>query len=500
MTVVPNLITIALDTNGLIAPGARMYWFAAGTETPATVYSDSDLITPHAHPIDADLAGVFPPVYADTGSYKVRVKLSAAAGGATLYEVDDLVVTAEGSELNFPTSVKTNNFSVTANDRGKVFLCDASGIGGLNLVITADSAGLGDGFPFFVVNNAATGTITVQGSGGQTIDGQASVTLGTQNESTGFVSKGATGWQRVMSSTSSTFTTAVSFAGPVVKTMTTLTDASTIAWNLSTGSDFQVTIAANRTLGAFTGGTVGQEGLFRVIQDATGGRTLDLSDPVYDFWGGLTENIAQGANDVTDYDFKVVSSGSMILKRRGATSIGGPGKDLLSTQSASSSATIDFVLTKWLQLYDRFELHFADVLVATDAVTLGLRTSTNGGSTYDAGGNDYNWLRTYADSSTPVNASDSDDTNIMLNDPTATEALSNVAGETASGTITLYNPRIAQRFKASWQMTFINASTNIAYAYGVGVRVAATDVDAVRLLASSGNITSGSFRLYGIRK
>lgn len=200
MSVIPNLATIALDANGAVAPAARMYWFLAGTETPATVYSNSTLTTPHSHPIDADAGGEFAPVYAAAGTYKVRITKSAAAGGATLYEVDNFEVATSGTELNFPTSVKTANFSVTADDRGKVFLCDASGIGGLVLVITADSATLGEGFPFFAVNNAATGTITVQGTGGQLINGAASVSVATRYESTGLVSIGAAGWQVVLSS------------------------------------------------------------------------------------------------------------------------------------------------------------------------------------------------------------------------------------------------------------------------------------------------------------
>src|SRR5436190_8689749 len=84
------------------------------------------------------------------------------------------------------------------------------------------------------------------------------------------------------------------FNGPVVKGTTILADAATIAWDLSTGSNFQVTITSNRTLGAFTNGTVGQEGILRIIQDSTGGWSLNLGNAVYDLWGPSIQNIARG--------------------------------------------------------------------------------------------------------------------------------------------------------------------------------------------------------------
>lgn len=54
----------------------------------------------------------------------------------------------------------------------------------------------------------------------------------------------------------------------------TLTDATTIAVDASLGNTFDVTLAGNRTLGNPTNATDGQKLLFRIKQDATGGRTL----------------------------------------------------------------------------------------------------------------------------------------------------------------------------------------------------------------------------------
>lgn len=283
---------------------------------------------------------------------------------------------------------------------------------------------------------------------------------------------------------------------------TILTDGANIAWDLSTGIDFEVTLGGNRTLSAFTKGTPGQEGMLVVKQDVTGGRSLDVSNAVYDFPGGFVQNVARGVSDETFYHYKVISATAMQIKRLGATTIGDGGSDLLDVKLASNSATIDFVLTKWLALYDRFEIDFEDVLPATNDVALGLRTSTNGGSSYDAGANDYIWTRLlYVHTGSGFNATGGDDV-IELNGPGGTGGLSNVALEAASGKVILHNPGAAGKTRVSWWINYIcdNVSLVDAAYNGFGVRNAALDTDAVRFAMSSGNIASGTFRLYGMRK
>jgi len=293
------------------------------------------------------------------------------------------------------------------------------------------------------------------------------------------------------------------FNGPLVKGTTTLADAATIAWDLSTGSDFQVTITSNRTLGAFTNSMVGQEGILRVIQDGTGGWTLNLGNAVYDFWGPSIENIARGANDVTEYDFKVLSAGSMFLKRRGSTSIREGGRDFLDEKTAAASATIDFVLTKWLQLYDRFEIDFDQVLAATDNAELWLRTSTDGGATYAASASSYQWRFDRVRNNVGDSNSSGGDIRINLISSDVTTGLSNVAGETAEGTVKIYSPAVATApRKITWESINYPANAGSAFNFvrGVGIRDTNADVDAIRFLLSSGNITSGAFRLFGVRK
>ena len=73
-----------------------------------------------------------------------------------------------------------------------------------------------------------------------------------------------------------------SFAAAAVNPEATLTDASTISWNVLTSPVAKVTLGANRTLGAGTGGVAGSFQSLLVIQDGTGSRTLSFN-AAYEF-------------------------------------------------------------------------------------------------------------------------------------------------------------------------------------------------------------------------
>lgn len=66
------------------------------------------------------------------------------------------------------------------------------------------------------------------------------------------------------------------FGKATVSTPVTLTDAATIATDASLGNRFRVALAGNRTLGNPTNPSDGQQCVWELIQDATGGRTLAL--------------------------------------------------------------------------------------------------------------------------------------------------------------------------------------------------------------------------------
>lgn len=82
-----------------------------------------------------------------------------------------------------------------------------------------------------------------------------------------------------------------------------LTDAASIALDLDSGVNFNVTLGGDRTLANPTNGDIGQSGRIRVIQDATGSRTLSFGTQ-YEFAGGTEPTLSTAANaeDVLVYD------------------------------------------------------------------------------------------------------------------------------------------------------------------------------------------------------
>ena len=90
--------------------------------------------------------------------------------------------------------------------------------------------------------------------------------------------------------------------GPLAATVTTLTDAATIAVDMSTSCNFTVTLGGNRTLGNPTGMVTGQTGSIFIVQDGTGGRTLAYSSN-WEFPNctAPTLSTAVGAVDRLDY-------------------------------------------------------------------------------------------------------------------------------------------------------------------------------------------------------
>jgi hypothetical protein len=89
-----------------------------------------------------------------------------------------------------------------------------------------------------------------------------------------------------------------------------LTDAATIAVDMSTFINASVTLAGNRTLGQPSNTKVGQSGFIRIIQDGTGSRTLAYHAD-WKFAGG-TDPVLSTAAGATDLLFYQVIAANFI--------------------------------------------------------------------------------------------------------------------------------------------------------------------------------------------
>ena len=148
----PPYVTV-LDSDGNPVSGAKLYFYATGTTTPASVYSDSGLVTPLANPVVADAAGRCSAVYLDS-NVTYRCKVTTAAG-ATISDVDPII--GLGSSPSIPVSASTTE-QLTGTNTAKYATSDSVAAlweQGAD-VASAGTISLGEGGYFNV-----TGTTTI---------------------------------------------------------------------------------------------------------------------------------------------------------------------------------------------------------------------------------------------------------------------------------------------------------------------------------------------------
>lgn len=177
-----------------------------------------------------------------------------------------------------------------------------------------------------------------------------------------------------------------------------------------------------------------------------------------------------------------------------------PAMVLLSTATASNSATIDF--TGLTSTYKNYKVIISSAVPATTGVTMWMRVGTGGTPTYQSGASDYSW--TY--NCNTVTLGGTAYGNIAFGDGADAQILCSIAssistvqtGAAYNATIFCFDPTQATRTKyfrtfSEWTGASAQASFD-----GGAIYLSTTAVTALRFLFSSGNIASGTFELYGI--
>lgn len=161
----------------------------------------------------------------------------------------------------------------------------------------------------------------------------------------------------------------------------------------------------------------------------------------------------------------------------------------IGRKTASASPTIEFA---WTGDFDKVVFDFHNLRPATDNTTLWIRTSSDGGATFDAGASDYQFTAHIFGSGVGRDSGPGDHMQFSTT-AASTNALGNGADEFACGEIVLYRPFDTTR------RTMMRAYGGHAI-LGVmlddmssGYRNVAGRVDAVQFLISSGNIAEGEF-------
>ena len=177
---------------------------------------------------------------------------------------------------------------------------------------------------------------------------------------------------------------------------------------------------------------------------------------------------------------------------------------LLSTQTASASATISFT-TGLDSTYDEYIFKFIDCHPASDIQNFQFQGSTNGGSSYGVAITSTSFRAENYESS-PGSESLSYTTDNDLAQSTNFQAISfgvgNENDQNCAGTLTIFNPSsttYVKHFIAVSNSYFASgdASNN---SFNAGYFNTTSAINAIQFKFASGNIDAGIIKLYGVKK
>jgi len=175
---------------------------------------------------------------------------------------------------------------------------------------------------------------------------------------------------------------------------------------------------------------------------------------------------------------------------------------LLSTQTASNSATISFT-TGLDSTYDEYIFKFIDINPATDSAEFEFNMSTDSGSNYNV-----TKTTTYFQALVGENGADAtleyrtaQDLAQSTSFQTLFLDLGNGADESLAGTLTLYNPSSTTYVKHFiYTSNGYNGGNYTQNTFVAGYANTTSAVNAIRFQMNSGNLTAGTIKLYGVKK
>jgi hypothetical protein len=250
-------------------------------------------------------------------------------------------------------------------------------------------------------------------------------------------------------------------------------------------------------LGCFqtmTGSTNGTLNLPAVATVPPGAGYLIMNRGTAGAWLTIDPNGSETINGATTLILFAGESCEVFATSSGWLATGLPPVSLVRRQVASASANIDFVLPGG---FSRFRLEFDETRPANDGAIITLRTSSDGGATFAATASDYAYV---TEATTPPTVSSSDVPTGATSIPLTSQIDTGLAGNSAMGEIRLWagdGTRRANLMASSGH--YHNNLTARSMHRVFGERASATQINAVRLLMDSGNITAGTFTLYAVR-
>lgn len=144
--------------------------------------------------------------------------------------------------------------------------------------------------------------------------------------------------------------------------------------------------------------------------------------------------------------------------------------------------------------YSFYKVYLEAIVPATDGAELRLRTSTDGGTTYDNGASDYSYAFYILRAGSTTSSDDSTASTVIK----LSGGIGNASGEMAFGDFSIEGAAGTTPTRVKSNISYLNDSGALRSYGGEGWRLSSADVDAIRIYMSTGNF-SGRIVVKGIR-
>ena len=212
----------------------------------------------------------------------------------------------------------------------------------------------------------------------------------------------------------------------------------------------------------------------------------------------LTANNVILGNGTSAPTFVAPSTSGHVLTSNGTTwqstasAVSAGALTLLSTVTASASATVD-VETTFSSTYDAYMLVISGATPATDSVSLLARMKIGGS---------YITTSTYISTGGYTSLAGNQETTLATEITLVSSIWGNDAPSSCDVVMYIFNPASTafkkQLFYQATSMRLDTGATQVQTRSGVGINDNTGALTGIRFFASSGNISAGKFRLYGI--
>lgn len=487
----------AFDENGNPISGAKLEFFESGTTTQQATYSDDALTVPNTNPVIADSAGRFGDIFLLAADYKVTL---SDANDVVIWTADP--VRSQAPKSTVVVSVTTTTQLTVAND-GNLIAADATA--GAFIVTLPAAATAGDGYEVTVMKvDSSANIVTVDGSGAETINGVADLNLPDQYSSAVFRTDGTQWYASAVTQTTESrilppdflddFTISISSGDAehdvdvAPGTARSDEDNGNIILSSTITKQIDAAFAEGTNQGGLDTGTVAADTKYFVWAIAKPAGTADalfsLSNTAPTLPSGFT--LKRRIGDVfTDSSSNLDGRVGQVLNT---------GNEKVSISITANMANFGL---SWdnAEGWRRVEILFSNLAPDVDS-GLFLRTSSDGGATYDSGASDYQY-RTSLFTTGIATVVSGGAAQILLTG-TGTSGLSATAGEEAEGIINIILPaKTTANVGVQGELSAIAGGGSLINFSGRGSRLADADVDGAQLLFDgSNNIARAEIEVY----